>query len=164
MPRHTEPSVNTALGRILQRMMRSCSVRSENVRAILGHPGLQPDILITATGRAPVILEAEFEPAHGVEAEALGRLGLKATEDRRDIEAVIALRYPDDIASSDNIDAALVGVKLRYCVFTGNAMSMIVFLNRDGWEARWPILPTSHGWCPCRRARLTTLLGFLRRV
>ena len=121
MPRHTEPSVNAALGRILQQIMPSCSVRSENVRAILGHPGLQPDILITATGRAPVILEAEFEPAHGVGAEALGRLGLKATEDRRDIEAVIALRYPDDIAASDNIDAALVGVKLRYCVFTGNA-------------------------------------------
>ena len=121
MPRHTEPSVNSALGRILQQMMRSCSVRSENVRAILGHPGRQPDILITATGRAPVILEAEFEPAHGVEDEALGRLGLKATEDRRDIEAVVALRYPDDIAVSDNLDAALVGSQLSYCVFTGNA-------------------------------------------
>ena len=121
MPRHTEPSVNSALGRLLQQMMRSCSVRSENVRAILGHPGRQPDILITATGRAPVILEAEFEPAHGVEDEALGRLGLKATEDRRDIEAVVALRYPDDIAASDNLDAALVGSQLSYCVFTGNA-------------------------------------------
>lgn len=121
MPRHTEPSVNAALGRILQQMMRSCNVRSENVRAILGNPGLQPDILITATGRAPVILEAEFEPARSVEDEALGRLGLKAIEDRRDIEAVIALRYPDDIATSDDLDAALVGGKLSYCVFTGNA-------------------------------------------
>ena len=121
MPRHTEPSVNVALGRILQRMMRGCSVRSENVRAILGHPGLQPDILITATGRAPVVLEAEFDPAHGVEDEALGRLGLKATEDRRDIEAVIALRYPDDIATADNLDAELIGTRLRYCVFTGKA-------------------------------------------
>ena len=121
MPRHTEPSVNAALGRILQRMMHSCSVRSENVRAILGHPGLQPDILITATGQVPVILEAEFDPAHGVEDEAPGRLGLKATEDRRDIEAVIALRYPDDIAKADNLDTELIGAKLRYCVFTGNA-------------------------------------------
>ena len=121
MPRHTEPSVNAALGRMLQQIMPRCSVRSENVRAILGHPGRQPDILITATSRAPVILEAEFEPAYGVEAEALGRLGLKATEDMRDIEAVIALRYPDDIAASDNLDSALVGAKLRYCVFTGNA-------------------------------------------
>ena len=130
--RHTEPSVNAALGRILQKMMHSCSVRSENVRAILGHPGLQPDILITATGRAPVILEAEFEPAHGVEDEALGRLGLKATADRRDIEAVIPLRYPDDIASADNLDASLLRSELRYCVFTGDADEHSRF-PESGW-------------------------------
>ena len=132
MPRHTEPSVNAALGRILQRMMHSCSVRSENVRTILGHPGLQPDILITATGRAPVILEAEFEPAHGVETEALGRLGLKATADRRDIEAVIALRYPDDTATADDLDVALLCSKLRYCVFTGDADEHSRF-PESGW-------------------------------
>ena len=54
MPRHTEPSANNALGSILQGMMARCRVRSENVRAIVDRPGLQPDILITAPDRAPV--------------------------------------------------------------------------------------------------------------
>ena len=55
MPRHTEPSVNNALGSILQGMMALCRVRSENVRAIVDRPGLQPDILITAADRGPQV-------------------------------------------------------------------------------------------------------------
>lgn len=57
--------------------MRSCSARSENVCAIAGHPGLQPDILITAPDRAPVIIEAEFDRTYTVAHEGLGRLGLE---------------------------------------------------------------------------------------
>ena len=53
MPRQTEPNANNALGILLQGMMHGCNVRSENVRSIVGHPGLQPDTLIT-----------EFESRH----------------------------------------------------------------------------------------------------
>lgn len=74
MPRQTEPNANNALGILLQGMMHGCNVRSENVRSIVGHPGLQPDIVITEGGRAPIIIEAEFEPAHNVEAEAEARI------------------------------------------------------------------------------------------
>ena len=63
MPRHTEPSANNAAGDLLQAMMPRSSVRSENTQAIAGHPGLRPDILITAHGRAPVVIEAEYMPA-----------------------------------------------------------------------------------------------------
>ena len=116
MPRQTEPSINNALGALLQGMMGSATVRSENVRAIVDHPGLQPDILVTETGRAPVIVEAEIDPAHNAEAEAKSRLGLEVVEGRRTVEAVIALRYPEDVAGSDDLGAALSGARLSYCV------------------------------------------------
>ena len=73
MPRHTEPSVNDAMGLLLQSMLSRSSVRSENTRAIAGHPGLRPDILITAPGRSPVVIEAEYMPAANVEPEAKER-------------------------------------------------------------------------------------------
>ncbi len=77
MPRQTEPNANNAMGSLLQSMLPRGSVRSENTQAIYGHPGLRPDILITAPGRAPVVIEAEYMPAASVEAEAKDRLGLK---------------------------------------------------------------------------------------
>ncbi len=117
MPRQTEPSANNALGALLQRMMRDAEVRSENVRAFADHPGLQPDILITSTGRAPVVVEAEFEPARTVEDEANSRLGLEVAEGRRSVEAVIALRYPADVADAANLHDSLSDARLEYCVF-----------------------------------------------
>ncbi len=52
MPQQTEPSANNALGAPLGKMLPTSRVRSENTQTIVGHPGLQPDILITAPGRA----------------------------------------------------------------------------------------------------------------
>ena len=42
MPHQTEPSANNAMGNLLQAMLPRSNVRSENTRAIAGHPGLQP--------------------------------------------------------------------------------------------------------------------------
>ena len=141
MPRHTEPSANNALGVLLQRMMRGADVRSENVRSIAGHPGLQPDILITEAGRAPIIIEAEFEPARTVEAEAESRLGLEVVEDHRTVEAVIALRYPDSVADADDLNPALSDARLSYCV-----------LYAEESESRFPEsgLADRHCWQSCR--------------
>ena len=132
MPRQTEPSANNALGRLLQGMMRGCSVRSERVRAIVDRAGLQPDILITAEARAPVVVEAEYEPARTVEAEARARLGLVVVEGRRKIEAAVALIYPESVAGSDDLGDALSESGLRYCVFT----------TADGEMERFP----ESGW------------------
>ena len=120
MPRQTEPNVNNALGNLLQAMMLRSDVRYENVRAIAGRPGLQPDILITDPGRAPIVVEAEYMPAAHVEAEAKDRLGLETAVDGREIEAVIALRYPDEIGDAPDLPAALSVTRLSYCVFTEN--------------------------------------------
>ena len=120
MPRQTEPSLNNAMGTLLEAMLPRSDVRSENTQAIYGHPGLRPDILITAPGRAPVVIEAEYMPAAGVEAEARDRLGHKTTAYHRVIEAAIALRYPDEVGDAQDLSAALANARLSYCVFTEN--------------------------------------------
>ena len=116
MPKQTEPNANNALGILLQGMMRGCNVRSENTQALVDHPGRHPDILITEAGRAPIIIESEFEPARDVEDEAEARLGLEVVEGRRTVEAVIALRYPGPLAYADDLNAALSSARLSYCV------------------------------------------------
>ena len=118
MPRQTEPSANNAMGSLLQGMLSRSQVRSENTRAIAGHPGLRPDILIAATGCSPVVVEAEYIPAATVESEAKDRLGLEVASNGRVIEAAIALRYPDEVGDADDLRAALSAARLSYCVFT----------------------------------------------
>ena len=118
MPRQTEPSANNALGGLLRSMLPGSEVRSEHIRVIADRPGLQPDLLITDPGRAPVVIEAEYLPAATVEAEAQARLGLPVTVHPRPIEAAIALRYPADVGDAADLRAALTAARLEYCVFT----------------------------------------------
>ena len=66
-------------------------MRSENTQVILGHAGYHPDILITATGRSPVVIAAEYDSAQNVEPEARDRLNLQVVGQTRPIEAAIAL-------------------------------------------------------------------------
>ena len=69
-------------------------VRSENTQTFIYHPGRHADVLITAPGRSPVVVEAEYEPAPEAEKDARERLGLGVEGEPRTIEAAIALRYP----------------------------------------------------------------------
>ena len=109
-----------------------------------GHPGLRPDILITASGSAPVVVEAEYLPAATAEAEAKSRLGLKAAATGQAIEAVIALRYPEEVGDAADLQAALNDASLSYCVFTGE----------PGRESRFP----ESGWLDGSVADLADLV------
>ena len=120
MPHQTEPSANNALGNLLQAMMPRSEVRSENTGVIAGQPGLRPDILVSAAGSAPVVIEAEYMPATHAEEEARQRLGLETTVFGRRIEAAIALRYPAEVGDANDLHAALSEARLSYCVFTEN--------------------------------------------
>ncbi len=120
MPHQTEPSANNALGNLLQAMLPRSEVRSEHTGMIAGHPGLRPDILITAPGSAPVVIEAEYMPAAHAEEEAKQRLGLETTIFGRTIEAAVALRYPSAVGDANDLHAALSEARLSYCVFTEN--------------------------------------------
>ena len=131
MPRHTEPSANNALGNLLQGMLGNSTVRSENTQVIQGHPGMRPDILITAIGRSPVVIESEYLPAGTVEADARSRLGLELTVGGH-IEACIALRYPTEVGDAHDLSESLASSELDYCVLTQGNDTIIRF-PESGW-------------------------------
>ena len=116
MPQQTEPSANNALGDLLREMLHGCEVRSESTQTLTGHAGRHPDILITAPGRSPVVVEAEYEPAPEAEKDALARLGLGVTGEPRTIEAAIALRYPHTVEGAYDLAHAVAEARLSYCV------------------------------------------------
>ena len=118
MARQNERSANNALSDLLRGMMHGCEVRSESTRTISERSGSQPDILITAANRAPVVIEAEYMPAAEVEEDAAKRLGLEAANTGRKIEAVIALRYPQGLEFAYSLADAVAGARLSYCVLT----------------------------------------------
>ena len=133
MPRQTEQNANNALGILLQSMFSRSRVYYENTRVIVDHPGRQPDILITSPGRSPVVVEAEYMPAYTVEPEAKDRLGLDVTVDSRPIEAVIALRYPGELADESDLAATLKTSSLSYCVFTQERKTTVKRFPESGW-------------------------------
>ena len=118
MPHQTEPSANNTLASLLQSMLSTWQVRSENTQVITGSPSLRPDILVTAQDRSPVVIEAEYMPAHSVEGEAKSRPGLAVTGHSRPIEAVVALRYPEEVGDADDLSVVLRNSRLSYCVLT----------------------------------------------
>ena len=132
MPYQTEPSANVALGGLLQGMLSRSTVLSEHTQAIAGHAGLQPDVLVITPGAAPVVVEAEFEPAASVEDDAKARLGLEVASNRRVIEAVIALRYAEHVKEANDLRATLSSARLSYCVFTEEADGASRFPT-SGW-------------------------------
>ena len=132
LPHQTEPNVNNALASLLQDMLPRSTVRSENTRAITHHPGLRPNILITAPGRSPLVVEAEYLPAANVEVEARSRLGLEVESSGRVIEAAIALRYPQEVGEAHDLRTTVASCRLSYCVYT----------EREGTESRFP----ESGW------------------
>ena len=112
-------------------MLSRRQVLSENTQTIAGHPGLRPDILITAAGCSPVVVESEYMPAAHAEAEAKSRLGLEAVNGRV-IEAAIALRYPEEVGDADDLAVALKAARLSYCAFTEESGGVNRF-PASGW-------------------------------
>ena len=119
-PHHHENTANVALAELLQPMLPGYAVRGEQLGTIAGHQGRHPDLLITAAGRSPVVIEAEYEPNANPEADAIPRLGLAISGETRPVEAAIALRYPGHIAPAANLSAALSAARLSYCVLYEN--------------------------------------------
>ena len=116
MPHQMEPSANNALGKLLRGMMRGSDILSENTQTFPDHPGRHADVLVTMPGRSPVAVEAEFLPAPEAEKDALARLGLKVANEPRTIEAAIALRYPEEVQEAYDLEEAIAGSRLSYCV------------------------------------------------
>ena len=116
MPNQTEPNANNALGDLLRGMMPGSRVLSENTQTFPAHPGQHADVLITAPGRSPVVVEAEYEPAPEAEQDAADRLGLAVAGESRTVEAAIALRYPVSVRDAYDLAQAVADARLSYCV------------------------------------------------
>ena len=115
-PHQIEDITNGDLADLLRPMLPGCAVRAERTQTVAGHPGQHPDVLITAAGRSPVVIEAEYEPGANPEADARPRLGLNIIGETRPVEAAIALRYPEHIATADSPSAALATARMPYCI------------------------------------------------
>ena len=118
-PHQIESATNAALAALLRPMLPGCDVRAERTQTIAGHPGRHPDVLITAPGRSPVVIEAEYEPDNP-EADARQRLGLDISGEIRPVEAAIALRYPESIGAADHPSAALAAARMPHCILYEN--------------------------------------------
>ena len=116
MPNQIEPNINNTLGDLLRGMMPGSKVLSENTQTFPAHPGQHADVLITAPGRSPVVVEAEYEPAPEAEKGAAQRLGLSVSGEPRTIEAAIALRYPTSLEDAYDLAQAVANACLSYCV------------------------------------------------
>ena len=116
MPHQTEPNANNALGDLLRSMLPGCQVRSENTQTFPNHLGRHADVKITAPGRSPVVVEAEYEPAPEAEKDAFDRLGLAVDGEPRTIEAAIALRYPQALEEAYDVHEGVAVARLAYFV------------------------------------------------
>ena len=115
-PHKHETNANSALSKMIEQVMHGRETDAESTQIIENHPAMQPDIVITAAGRSPVVVEAEYMPANNVEAEAKERVGKKVVNQTHPIEAAIALRYPAKLAQAKKIDEVLKTTRqLTYC-------------------------------------------------
>lgn len=123
-----EANANGALGALLRRMLPGATIRSEHAGLLVGHAG-RPDLLVTASGASPVVIEAEYEPAATVEKEARSRLHRKVVGEARPIEAVVALRYPAALKDAYEIEPALRDAGLRFATLHADGTRF----PRSGW-------------------------------
>ena len=111
-----EANANNALGAILRGMLPRSVIRAEHAGLLSGSSG-RPDLLITDPGGAPVVIEAEYEPARTVEKEARARLDLQVAGEMRPIESAIAVRYPAGLKDEYELEAPLRVSRLAFAVF-----------------------------------------------
>ena len=134
-----ESVATTDLARLLQGMTGPATVEPEPTGIFPG--GRRPDILITAQGRSPVVIEARRMPADNLEEDAVARFKLEADIGGRGLESVIALRYPAGMTALD------ADTPLEYAAFTYNPANELI--------TRFP----ASGWL---RGRAVDLAGFAR--
>ncbi len=124
-PHKHETNANGALSKLIERVMHGRETDAESTQIIENHPAMQPDIVITAPGRSPVVIEAEYMPATNVEKDAYRYFeepGLnKVRNQTHPIEAAIAVRYPAKLAQAKKIDEVLETTRqLSYCALYPN--------------------------------------------
>ena len=98
------------------------AVIAEATGVFRGAAARQPDILVTGDGGMPVVIETEYDPARGVESDAVGRLGEVIDRTGRSVEAVLAVRVPTELRDSPagRLADLVCSAAFRYCCYTAH--------------------------------------------
>ena len=138
MPNNSEKSVNTKLAECLRSKLWGWSVDAEQTDVFVDRQK-QPDLVISHAGGLTVILETEFSPAHGVEADTRRRLGQTVNATSEQIEQCIAVKMPVSLRKVEqkHLEMAIKTARYNYVVFTFDGKDELY----DHIE-RWP----GSGW------------------
>ena len=125
----SEPSINDAIGEVLDSIGHDWKISTQAAGKPLVEGG-QPDVLITAHGLSPLIIETEIMPARTVEQEAMDRIGATVTGSNKRISCVIAAKIPPKYTE-------LRHAALRNALRASNDIEYAIFTDRkrfpDGW-------------------------------
>ena len=130
MPQTSEATVNAALADALRgkHPLWREALGVEQSDVFTENSALRPDIVVRPQNFQAVVLETEFAPARGVEADAAGRLGLTPAG-CRPLEQVIAVRLPTALRSGQaDLPTRVAEASYEYCVLSGDASA----------PGRWP--------------------------
>ena len=136
MPQTSEIAFNVPLLDVLRtRHPRWRDHTGVEQQGVLRETALRPDIVIRPPGGIPVVLETEFMPARGVEADAQARLGqfLQYNGDR--IEQTIAVQVPRELSEVPQADLEqhIEAAEFRYCTYSLQEADMGVRWPATGW-------------------------------
>ena len=88
-----EEAINTAISEVLGSIGRDWKTVAQPIGRPLEEGG-RPDVLITAPGLSPVIIETEIIPARTVEKDARERLGKTVRTSKKRVSFVVAVKVP----------------------------------------------------------------------
>lgn len=119
MPSVSETTINVELANLLRskhpRWLKAVHVEETDV---FEQRRLKPDIVVDSG--IPVVIESEFQPATTVEEDAMRRLGGVTTISGRQVETVVAVRFPATLREpSPDLAKILALVRFEYCVISG---------------------------------------------
>jgi len=131
MSRYTEPQINNALASALRGKHPDWTeenIFSERTGVLYESEAFQPDIVFCPLSQRPIIIEAEVEPGHTVDQDAVRRIGTHLGKSAECIERVVSVVYPASLRQSKLSDIEDIHIK-----FALHSQA------RDGGISRWPL-------------------------
>lgn len=139
-PRTAETTVNPAFYEVLKAMhprwREPDSGGVEQTKVLRGSPGSQPDLVISPSGSAPVVIECKIGKSGDVEQKAKSRLNQILEVNGRTIETALAVVYPQSL---EHTSGAELASELRD---TSNLKWVMWFLSPQNKAVRFPL----SGW------------------
>ena len=134
----SEREINIALAEVLDSLRSNWKVGGEQLGRLQGSHR-QPDIIVTAEGSAPVVIETEVVPAVTVEEDARVRLGETLSGSGQEIASVIAVRVPLRFRdfSGESLRTALrdTDAGIEYALLSGLSRERYERFPDAGWLA-----------------------------